>query len=711
MMKIYVPSYYNKFKCIADKCTDNCCIGWGIDIDSESFDRYKALGEEAREELMKTIGFGETVFFKCDKNGRCANLDERGLCRIISNLGEGYLCQICRDHPRYFNMVGDRCEGGVGIACEVACDLVLSMDSMPETLEIESPDEAENFSEVSPLARSARNYIFDLLFSCEDANNPYGSVISVAETLDDLLFDALCGEVDTALPFESFIYQGLDLDSVWNDALLESASKKVDEIKAKILEWKVPILAALTLLGTAGIVGALGTIISKTVEATNVMRAFTGAMAGNKAATSALAILSPKWSNVAAAFTTIGTAISGAVAAIAAALGISVGWVVAIAAAIVAAIVAIVVYWDEIKLFFTETLPAWISSAWGAITQFFGKAWDAVSGFFRDLWEDVKSIWSVVAQWFDSNVIQPLINFFAPIVDWISEFFRGCWMIVRAVWVVVSDWFKENVITPLVNKFGEFKVSVGGFFSDLWTGIKNVWKSVSSWFNATVVTPVVGWFRGAWTSISGFFSNLWTDVKNVWRSVSSWFYMNVISPIVNFFSSAWKNISIAFENAFNGIATLASNIFNGIIGSVEGIINSVIDGINWLLGGFNTVVSWAASVLKEDWGGLTLIQRVELPRLANGGFVDSGQMFIAREAGPELVGNLGGRTAVANNQQIVEGIAAGVYEAVVSAMNATSGRGQSVNVYLDGRQITAAVEKRQSERGMQLIGNQLGFAY
>jgi head-tail adaptor len=45
-------------------------------------------------------------------------------------------------------------------------------------------------------------------------------------------------------------------------------------------------------------------------------------------------------------------------------------------------------------------------------------------------------------------------------------------------------------------------------------------------------------------------------------------------------------------------------------------------------------------------------------------------------------------------------------------MNATNGRGgQSVNVYLDGKQIHAAVKKRDSERGMQLIGDQLGFSY
>ena len=45
---------------------------------------------------------------------------------------------------------------------------------------------------------------------------------------------------------------------------------------------------------------------------------------------------------------------------------------------------------------------------------------------------------------------------------------------------------------------------------------------------------------------------------------------------------------------------------------------------------------------------------------ANGGFVTTGQMFIARESGPELVGTMGNRTAVANNDQIVAGIAGGV---------------------------------------------------
>lgn len=66
-----------------------------------------------------------------------------------------------------------------------------------------------------------------------------------------------------------------------------------------------------------------------------------------------------------------------------------------------------------------------------------------------------------------------------------------------------------------------------------------------------------------------------------------------------------------------------------------------------------------------------------------------------------MVGNIGGCTAVANNDQIVEGIR----EGVLSAMNEAIGRDYNnfdIKVYLDGKQITAAVEKRQRERGAMI---------
>ena len=97
---------------------------------------------------------------------------------------------------------------------------------------------------------------------------------------------------------------------------------------------------------------------------------------------------------------------------------------------------------------------------------------------------------------------------------------------------------------------------------------------------------------------------------------------------------------------------------------------------------------------------------------AQGGLPAMGEMFIARENGPELVGNIGNRSAVVNNDQIVEAVSRGVYSAVAAAMSANNGNGsQNVNVYLDGKQIYSRVKKVESERGVSVMGSQLGYAY
>lgn len=79
---------------------------------------------------------------------------------------------------------------------------------------------------------------------------------------------------------------------------------------------------------------------------------------------------------------------------------------------------------------------------------------------------------------------------------------------------------------------------------------------------------------------------------------------------------------------------------------------------------------------------------------AGGGSFSMGQMFIAREAGPELVGTIGGNTAVMNNDQIVSSVAAGVAQAVASVMSAFVSQmnsGGDVTVYIDGEELTTAV--------------------
>lgn len=127
-MKLYAPKYYKNFKCIADKCKHSCCIGWEIDVDGETMKKYRSLSSGYGREIAKSIEDGEAPHFLLAEHDRCPHLDENGLCRIITNCGEEYLCHICREHPRFYNDTPYGKEVGVGMACEEACRLILSSD-------------------------------------------------------------------------------------------------------------------------------------------------------------------------------------------------------------------------------------------------------------------------------------------------------------------------------------------------------------------------------------------------------------------------------------------------------------------------------------------------------------------------------------------------------------------------------------------------------
>ena len=54
-MKLYAPDYYNNFHCIAEKCQHNCCVGWEIDIDKDTFDYYKTVDGDFGKRIASNI--------------------------------------------------------------------------------------------------------------------------------------------------------------------------------------------------------------------------------------------------------------------------------------------------------------------------------------------------------------------------------------------------------------------------------------------------------------------------------------------------------------------------------------------------------------------------------------------------------------------------------------------------------------------------------
>jgi hypothetical protein len=97
------------------------------------------------------------------------------------------------------------------------------------------------------------------------------------------------------------------------------------------------------------------------------------------------------------------------------------------------------------------------------------------------------------------------------------------------------------------------------------------------------------------------------------------------------------------------------------------------------------------------------VQLLNIPRFADGGIVNEGQMFIAREQGPELVGSIGRKTAVANNDQIITGIESGVYRAMMAANAVKQGGSQTIRIIneIDGDVVGEKVIQYHNGRVLQ----------
>lgn len=159
-MKLYAPSYYKKFKCIADKCDHSCCVGWEIDVESDTLEKYRSTNAPYGAAVVDSIVIDETPHFKLDEHERCPHLNENGLCKIILELGESFLCGICREHPRFYNYT-EVAEVGIGMSCTEAARIILSSPDyavLEEAGEIDAAPDGIEFD-----GRAFREEIYRLL--------------------------------------------------------------------------------------------------------------------------------------------------------------------------------------------------------------------------------------------------------------------------------------------------------------------------------------------------------------------------------------------------------------------------------------------------------------------------------------------------------------------------------------------------------------------
>ena len=226
-MKEFYPFYYPKFQCIGGACQHNCCIGWEIDIDPETYLKYQGISGDFGNRIRQSVSLEDTPHFILKRDERCPFLNKDNLCDIILEKGEDFLCQICSDHPRFRNFFTNCTEVGLGLCCEEATRLVLSQTKpffMPKkNVDLLTEEESSFFR--------FRNDIFTKISD---------RTLSLSERILSLLQRyGLSFPKKTHWEWADIFLSLEHLDEDWI-SLLKSL-KQVDSVNCLGLEWDMPL--------------------------------------------------------------------------------------------------------------------------------------------------------------------------------------------------------------------------------------------------------------------------------------------------------------------------------------------------------------------------------------------------------------------------------------------------------------------------------------
>lgn len=236
-----------------------------------------------------------------------------------------------------------------------------------------------------------------------------------------------------------------------------------------------------------------------------------------------------------------------------------------------------------------------------------------------------------------------------------------------------------------------------------WEGIKNAWNNAGQWFNEKIITPIKNFFNNLWTNVKNIASNAWNGIKGVFSGVENWFsnifqqayngITRVFSNIGNFFSGIWQRIKNTFSNLGTSIGNAISNAvksgINGVISLIERTINRAISLINGAIGVINLIPG--VSVGK--------ISRVNLPRLAQGGYVKAntpqlamigdnrhhGEIVAPEDKIMSLYKKANQEMGLGNNEKVIE-----LLEKIIQILVNLS---FDFNLYIDSYELNKRLEK------------------
>ena len=204
-------------------------------------------------------------------------------------------------------------------------------------------------------------------------------------------------------------------------------------------------------------------------------------------------------------------------------------------------------------------------------------------------------------------------------------------------------------------------------------------------------------------NIKTSFSTKWTETSTQWgTNITTWWNTNV-SPW--FTKKKWDDvlskIPQSFKNAFKAAANGAIGFLNNVIGGVEDMVNNAIQALSKMANLINKIPNVNIQFDAPH------ISFPKIPQYAVGGFPEDG-LFMANRG--ELVGQFSnGKTAVANNEQIIEGIRRAAYEGMKQALAESNGANVTFKVEGDPNGIFKVVQE-ESDSYFRRTGNG-AFAY
>ena len=260
------------------------------------------------------------------------------------------------------------------------------------------------------------------------------------------------------------------------------------------------------------------------------------------------------------------------------------------------------------------------------ITKWVVENWNTVKAFFIKIWDFFVEKFGATAQWLYDNVIKPIIDFFAPIVDAIVSIGKRT---LEVAWEIVSGIGKA--IWSIVTKVWE-----------IFTKIVEIFIALGKAFYTYIIKPI------------------W---ENYLKPAATWIYDKVIKPL-------WDKFVWLKDKVVSIFKTIGIAVIDFVGGTIKTVINGILSAIENKINKFINLINKSIDIINQIPGvSITKITELKIPRLKNGGFPQGEDgLFYANHN--ELVGEFSnGRTAVANNGQIVEGIKSGVYSAMMSALS------------------------------------------